>query len=287
MKIATWDSGLKFDDPNLRWGSPSYLLEPGDPGYVPPVPPPIPATETKKKTKRMKHNKYYPIRVANQIAWLLNFADKLPGHATVLGLTPAQVTALVADCLWLAYVLQNWLNAVRTFSLACTQTATIAQTGTGSAAVALDTFTPPALPATVTPQLPGSLTRIFAAVQDLKNGHKLTDDIARELGILAGETAVPHLAALQPVLTLTVSGGKVEVKWGWTGHGASLDACEIQVDRGDGKGFNLLTIDTTPGYTDTQPFPAGKAVWTYKAIYRVDDQQVGQWSQPVSVAVGA
>ena len=139
----------------------------------------------------------------------------------------------------------------------------------------------------VTAQLPGSLTRIFAAVQDLKNGHKLTDDIARELGILAGETAVPHLAALQPVLVLTVSGGKVEVKWGWNGHGASLDACEIQVDRGDGKGFNLLTIDTTPGYTDTQPFPAGKAAWTYKAIYRVDDQQVGQWSQPVSVAVGA
>jgi hypothetical protein len=34
MKPVTWDSGVRWDDPNLRWGSPSYLLEPGDPGYV-------------------------------------------------------------------------------------------------------------------------------------------------------------------------------------------------------------------------------------------------------------
>ncbi|MCP5550815.1 MAG: fibronectin type III domain-containing protein [Akkermansiaceae bacterium] len=36
MRPVTWDSGIRFDDPNLRWGSPSYLLEPGDPGYAPP-----------------------------------------------------------------------------------------------------------------------------------------------------------------------------------------------------------------------------------------------------------
>ena len=34
MKPVTWDSGVRWDDPNLRWGNPSYLLEPGDPGYV-------------------------------------------------------------------------------------------------------------------------------------------------------------------------------------------------------------------------------------------------------------
>ena len=66
-----------------------------------------------------------------------------------------------------------------------------------------------------------------------------------------------------------------------------LDACEIQVDRGDGKGFNLLTMDTTPGYTDTQPFPATKIVWTYRSIYQVADARVGVWSQNVSIAVQA
>jgi lipoprotein-anchoring transpeptidase ErfK/SrfK len=35
MKPISWDEGSRYDDPNLRWGSPSYRLEPGDPGYVP------------------------------------------------------------------------------------------------------------------------------------------------------------------------------------------------------------------------------------------------------------
>jgi hypothetical protein len=36
---------------------------------------------------------------------------------------------------------------------------------------------------------------------------------------------------------------------------AFLDICELQVDRGDNKGFVALAFDTTPGYNDTQPFP--------------------------------
>ncbi len=48
----------------------------------------------------------------------------------------------------------------------------------------------------------------------------------------------------------------------------------------------MLAIDTTPGYTDTQPFPSAPAKWTYQAIYRVGDSRVGQWSNPVSIAVG-
>ena len=52
MKYLTWDDPdprVVFDNPNLRWGDPSYLLElgdpgyielqPGQPGYVPPQPP--------------------------------------------------------------------------------------------------------------------------------------------------------------------------------------------------------------------------------------------------------
>jgi hypothetical protein len=38
-------------------------------------------------------------------------------------------------------------------------------------------------------------------------------------------------------------------------------------------GFVLLTIDTTPNYTDTQPWPTMKTIWTYKAIYRAADFQ--------------
>ena len=53
------------------------------------------------------------------------------------------------------------------------------------------------------------------------------------------------------------------------------------------KALPLLTIDTTPNYTDTAPLPpAGQSVlWKYKAIYRADDTRIGQWSEVVSLPV--
>jgi hypothetical protein len=51
---------------------------------------------------------------------------------------------------------------------------------------------------------------------------------------------------------IPIGGGQVLVNWGWQGYGAFLDQCELQVDRGDGKGFVLLAIDTTPA-TSTLP----------------------------------
>jgi hypothetical protein len=63
--------------------------------------------------------------------------------------------------------------------------------------------------------------------------------------------------------------------------------CEIQVDRtGAGTAFAPLGFYTTPGYVDTEPFPATPTKWTYRAIYRVGDQRVGQWSKSVIITAG-
>ena len=40
MRTLKWNDGTKWGDPNAKWGSPSYVLEPGDPGYTPPAGPP-------------------------------------------------------------------------------------------------------------------------------------------------------------------------------------------------------------------------------------------------------
>ena len=112
----------------------------------------------------MKRNAYYPVRQADQITWLVNFANKLPGLTAALGLTAPQVTAAVADCGWLVYVLQTWLPAVRTWAQASTDAATEAQTGDGTVALALPAWTAPALPTGVAAVNPGALTRIFALV---------------------------------------------------------------------------------------------------------------------------
>ena len=61
---------------------------------------------------------------------------------------------------------------------------------------------------------------------------------------------------------------------------------DIQVDRGDGKGFVVLTYDTTPGNTDTAPWPAAPIKWKDKAIYHRGDQSCGQWSLELPVTVG-
>jgi hypothetical protein len=61
MKTLHWDeinpiTGTPFtwDDPNLRWGSPSHFLEPGDPGFVPySVPIPKPPVKKKKPFRRV------------------------------------------------------------------------------------------------------------------------------------------------------------------------------------------------------------------------------------------
>ncbi|MBI3853039.1 MAG: hypothetical protein HY298_22545 [Verrucomicrobia bacterium] len=58
------------------------------------------------------------------------------------------------------------------------------------------------------------------------------------------------------------------------------------MDRGDGV-FACLAIDTVPDYLDTAALPAAgtSAVWKYKAIYRLNNEQVGQWSDVTSICV--
>lgn len=101
-----------------------------------------------------------------------------------------------------------------------------------------------------------------------------------DLGVIgAARTAPGHLTTVQPAIVSST------VQLGWGDQGRNLDHCEIQVDRGSG--YTLLTYDSTPNYTDTAAHPATPTKWKYKAIYRVDDAQVGLWSAEVSVVVGA
>jgi hypothetical protein len=234
----------------------------------------------------MRLNRYYPDHQSDQVSWLANFCNKLPGYATALGLTTAQVAAAVADCGWLRYVLGAWLPELRSFNKAGTDAGIELQTGQGSAVQTLPTFSVPAPPAGVSAVTPGALDRIFALVKIIKASGKCTDIIGTDLGILARQQSAPDLTQVQPVISAKVSGSEVDIKWGWQGQRAWLGSCQIMVDRGDSKGFELLCVDTTPNYVDSQPFPAARTIWTYKAIYRAGDVEVGRWSQPVSVNVG-
>jgi hypothetical protein len=277
--------GYTFDDPNLFFGPDGlgYAREPGDPGFVPYLIPADPSTPNHRPTQ-MKRQNYFPTRQADQAVWLENFHLKLALHAAALGLPAPRVADIVADARWLVYLLLAWLESVRTHGKAATNA--LEQAMSGSGPLSLPVHTPPALPDGVVARPAGALSRIFDLVSELKENNACVESICIELGILGSVEATPDLTQARPEITATVSAAGVQIGWGWQGLAKFLDQCELQVDRADGKGFVVLTYDTTPGYTDTTPFPATLTKWKYRAIYRVDDHQAGQWSAEASVNVG-
>ena len=88
---------------------------------------------------------------------------------------------------------------------------------------------------------------------------------------------------MKPSLNARLEAGHPDILWQKNG----MDTLEIWVDRGAGKGSVFLAIDTHPNYLDTAPLPAAGtgALWKYKAIYRLHDQQAGQWSDELKVSV--
>ncbi|MBL9153018.1 MAG: hypothetical protein JNK37_11050 [Verrucomicrobiales bacterium] len=280
-----------FGDPNLRFiNGMGVYLEPGDPGFTPY--PTLSDPKTNQKKRKMKHNSYYPTNVPAQILWLTNFYIKILEHAASLGVS-AQAAGIVADCRWLIYLLGTYQPAQKPWSKSNTDFIRDAQRGVGEAAMVLPVWNPPALPAAepapgtlpaVVPRPPGALDRIFSFVQVIQESTACTSQLCTDLGIIGTQDAGPDYETLQADFKVKIVGGQVFIDWGWGGHGKYLDMIQIQVDRG--QGWTDLAYDTTPGYTDTAPFPAALTTWRYRAIYRVGDAQVGVWSAEQTVNVG-
>ena len=103
------------------------------------------------------------------------------------------------------------------------------------------------------------------------------------MGIEGEEIAEENANDAKPSISLVlINGGHPEVQW----TKKNMDAIAIYVSRSNST-WELLAIDTVPNYTDTFALPANgqAAVWKYKAIYRLDDTNVGQWSDEVSITV--
>jgi hypothetical protein len=214
---------------------------------------------------------------------LITFKTNVPNYAALLGLTAAQLAAQAADAASFDYIVQSQAIMIQS-GQQWTAWKDLARDGGNTPASGSPVL--PTLPAAVQIVAPGIEARFRALVQLIKANANYNESIGQALGIEGAQQTGPDLTTVQPQLNLSLTGNQVFVGWSWQGNSAYLDICEIQVDRGDGKGFVFLTYDTTPGYTDTTPLPATPVKWTYKAIYRVGDAQVGQWSLPTSIIVG-
>jgi hypothetical protein len=217
-------------------------------------------------------------------AQMKTFKNNIGPVAASLGVTPEQVAAQAADSEYYNYVLVCH-NLMQAHSKGWTATKKLVRAGKMKGE--FNGLGSPVLPDPVPSVSPGVERRFRALLRQAKASPNYSPSIGEGLGIEAVNHAAPDYATLQPVLTLSISGGQVLVGWSWQRHRLFLDQCEIQVDRGDGRGFVLLTYTVTPGYTDKTPFPTVPVKWLYRAIYRVNDEQVGRWSQVTSITVAA
>jgi hypothetical protein len=196
----------------------------------------------------------------------------------------AQVTAQAADADYFNYVLAC-RDIMQNGALQWTGWKTLMRAG-GTPPPSGAPVVTPIFPAAVPAVAPGVETRFRALVKQIKASPNYNETIGQALGVEGAQQTGPDLATLQPNISAIINGTQVDVGWDWSGFSADLDMIELVADRSDSKGEVLLAYDTTPNYTDTTPFPAAPAKWTYRAIYRVGDSRVGQWSKPVSVTVG-
>ncbi len=210
--------------------------------------------------------------------WINHLAERLSTHANTVGVTNAERDSVIADALFFDYV----MGAQTQYTAAAQQWTAYknaARNGTGTAMGPLPTAptlgTAPALVA------PGIFTRVSSLCARIKKHSGYTEAIGQDLDIIGAEQSFdPN--TLKPLLKVELQAGHPAVLWP-KGH---ADALEIHVDRGNGT-FVFLAIDTVPDYVDTFALPAAgqTALWKYKAIYRIGDAQVGQWSDVVSQSV--
>lgn len=223
---------------------------------------------------------YLPDSDADRVSWLLNFKTKLQGYAATFGLTAAEVTSVQNDYAYYAYEVQLHEFA-RQLSKAVGEHKRLARSS--ATQQAMPAF--PAMPALGTAPAAvnsGIFNRIAKLVQRLKYHLSYTDAIGRDLGIVAS-VPVFNPNAMQPDLSIRLNAGRPHLKW----KKGDSDFIKLFVDRHDNRGFVLLAQVFRNEYIDIAELPEGVfgATWDYKGRYMIGDDEVGQFSQVISINV--
>jgi hypothetical protein len=227
----------------------------------------------------MAKTPYLPAGDSGKAELLEHFAAKLPQYTGLLEISAAELAAAQADATAFRRVLQGQQQAQATAQQWTALKNLLRDGGSGGATPPADAAAPPSVPEVA----PGVVPRLTALVARIKNHKAYTPAIGQDLGVIGSEKIIDS-SAWKPVLGIKTQAGHPIVTW----SKGDADALEIWGDRGDGQGFRFLDLDMKPDFPDNAPLPAPgtSAVWKYRAIYRLDDQQVGQWSDVISVTVG-
>jgi len=217
---------------------------------------------------------------AGKLALLQHLSAHLPSYATSLEISAEDLAQLNAGLEWFDFIVKVQ-NAAQNYTDATFAVKRVLRDGPKGTAVNL-----PPLP--VLPSAPSSepYADIFgflgALISRIKKHKNYLETIGKALGIIAAQSPGIDPATLQPVLTVDFQGGHPVLHW----KGNGTDALELEADHGTGT-FSLLTIKQYPGLQDNTPLPppGTAALWKYRGIYHIHDQQVGHWSQILEVGV--
>ena len=220
---------------------------------------------------------YMPKDDVGKARLLEHLSKHLPVHAAALGITENDLNEVKADAAAFAYTLSA-LETVQSNGKLWTAFKNLQRDGgTGSTAYPNVSNLPapvPAVPLGIIPRLSNLVARIKAA-----RGY--SEAIGKDLNIV-GTVQVMEIDAVKPIIEITTRGGHPIIQW----SKGDADALEIWVDRNDDRGFGLFTIANSPRITDNTPLPATPVQWQYKAIYRLKDDRIGDWSTITPVSVG-
>jgi hypothetical protein len=208
-----------------------------------------------------------------------NFATKLDLYAADFALTPAETDGLKADALFFAWTINNF-KKVDTYKKNWTSFKNILRKGESN--VSTNT-TPqePILDQMPTAVAPGITTRFTTTVNRIKAHPAYSSAIGQNLGIELTATQQTNRDTAQPTLKVVLRGGSVNLIWKkGKMHG-------ILIEKDSGNGFITLDKDFHPDFIDSSPLPphGQTALWRYRAIYILNDEKVGQWSDIVSTSV--
>lgn len=229
----------------------------------------------------MKREYFIPGKDLAKQLWLQNFAAKLPTYAAKYGITAAEVTDTTNGSDYFAYWL-NYKNRQEGFTKKVTKFKNEMRDGIDGNA-ASQAPVAPTFEAAPTAVSPGIFTRVASIVKVIKAKTNYTVSDGEDMGIEGSVAASKNLSEMKPVFNLRItSGGHPEIVWSKEG----MDGIHIYVDRGSGT-WQWLAMDSYPNYTDTSPLPAAgvAALWQYKIVYRLDDEEVGQFSDVASISV--
>ncbi len=225
----------------------------------------------------MAKNYYLPRDDSGKARLLEHLARRLPAYAETLEVSATDIASLQADAEAFRHAIAA-TDSIQANARQWTAYKNLQRDG-GVRVNPLPQL--PHLPPPARDVAPGIVPRLIALVSRLKTARQYSEAIGHDLQIIGPEQRVEP-DDWKPIIATGAVAGQPVLKW----PKGDADAIEIWADRGDGQGFRLATITSSVDYTDTSARPATGAGWKDKAIYRLRDTRVGEWSGEVSVAVG-